>query len=60
MHDFARDVLFYVFKRARISAKKEASVNVLTDPQEGQSTLRPTDVMVYEWVGGKHACVDLT
>jgi hypothetical protein len=31
-----------------------------TDPQEGRSTLRPADVLVYGWVGGKHACVDLT
>jgi len=23
-------------------------------------TLRPADVMVYGWIGGKHACVDLT
>jgi hypothetical protein len=59
-HDFVRDVLFDVFRRARISAKKEAHANFLIDPQEGQSTLRPTDVMVYGWVGGKHACVDLT
>ena len=35
-------------------------MNFLTDPQEGRSTLRPADVMVYGWVGGKHACVDLT
>jgi hypothetical protein len=59
-HDFVRDVLFDVFRRAGISAKKEAHVNFLTDPQEGRSTLRPADVMVYGWVGGKHACVDLT
>ncbi|MCI35762.1 auxilin-like protein, partial [Trifolium medium] len=39
--------------------KKEAPVNFLTDPQEGRSTLRSADVL-YGWVGGKHACVDLT
>ncbi|MCI20166.1 auxilin-like protein [Trifolium medium] len=39
---------------------KEAPVNFLTDPQDERSTLRPTDVLVYGWVGGKHACVDLT
>jgi len=39
--------------------KKEAPVNFLTDPLERRSTLRPADVMVYGWVGGKHACVDL-
>ncbi|KAL5732102.1 hypothetical protein ACHQM5_004757 [Ranunculus cassubicifolius] len=43
-----------------IFAKKEAPVNFLTDPQEGRSTLRPADVLVFGWVGGKHACVDLT
>jgi hypothetical protein len=30
--------------------------NFLTDPQEGRSTLRPADVLVYGWIGGKHAC----
>jgi len=32
----------------------------LTDPLDRRSTLRHADVMVYGWVGGKHACVDLT
>ncbi|MCI11580.1 auxilin-like protein [Trifolium medium] len=59
-HDFVQDVLFDIFRRTRISVKKEAPVNFLTDPQEGRSTLRPADVMVYGWVDGKHACVDLT
>ena len=40
--------------------KKEAHVNFLTDPLEGRSILRSADVLVYGWVGGKHACVDLT
>ena len=35
-------------------------VNFLTDALDRRSTLRPADVMVYGWVGGKHACVDLT
>nr|ABD32857.1 hypothetical protein MtrDRAFT_AC149038g20v2 [Medicago truncatula] len=59
-HDFVRDVLFDIFRRAGVSVKKETSVNFLTDPLERRSTLRPADVMMYEWVGGKHACVDLT
>ncbi|GKA07808.1 hypothetical protein Tco_0687032 [Tanacetum coccineum] len=29
-------------------------------PLEGRSTLRPSNIHVFEWVGGKHACVDLT
>ncbi|GJR15355.1 hypothetical protein Tco_0798007 [Tanacetum coccineum] len=48
------------FGRVGISAKKEAPVNFLTNPSDGRSTLRPTDVLVFGWVGGKHACVDLT
>ncbi|KAK2385189.1 hypothetical protein QL285_072455 [Trifolium repens] len=59
-HDLVRDVLFDVFKRAGVSVKKETPVNFLTDPLEGRSTLRPADILVYGWVGGKHACVDLT
>ncbi|KAL6500200.1 hypothetical protein OROHE_025566 [Orobanche hederae] len=59
-HDLVRDVLFDIFPRARVSVKKEAPVNFLTDPHEGRSTLRPADILVYGWVGGKHACVDLT
>ncbi|KAK2380247.1 hypothetical protein QL285_067961 [Trifolium repens] len=51
---------FDVFKRARVSVKKEAPVNFLTDPLEGRSTLRSADILVYGWVGGKHTCVDLT
>ncbi|GJR64394.1 hypothetical protein Tco_0010459 [Tanacetum coccineum] len=59
-HDMVRDVLFYMCRRAGISAKKEAPVNFLTDPSDGRSTLRPADVLVFGWVGGKHAYVDLT
>ncbi|KAK2358664.1 hypothetical protein QL285_095835 [Trifolium repens] len=58
-HDLVQDVLFDIFRRARIYGKKEALVNFLTDSLEGRSTLRPADVLVYGWVGGKHACVDL-
>ncbi|KAJ0799682.1 putative exostosin [Helianthus annuus] len=59
-HDWVRDVLCDVLKRAGISAKKEAPVNFLTDPLEGRSTLRPADILVFGWEGEKHACVDLT
>ncbi|GKE45440.1 putative reverse transcriptase domain-containing protein [Tanacetum coccineum] len=59
-HDMARDVLFDICRRAGISAKKEAPVNFLTDPSDGRFTLRPADVLDFGWVGGKHACVDLT
>nr|GEV45597.1 auxilin-like protein [Tanacetum cinerariifolium] len=55
-----RDILFDICRRAGISAKKEALVNFLTDPSDGRSILRPADVLVFGWVRGKHACVDLT
>nr|GEY72342.1 auxilin-like protein [Tanacetum cinerariifolium] len=59
-HAMVRDVLFDIRRRAGISTKKEAPVNFLTDPSDGRSTLRHADVLVFGWVGGKHACVDLT
>ncbi|GJX53998.1 putative reverse transcriptase domain-containing protein [Tanacetum coccineum] len=60
LHDLLGLVLYDVLKRAGISSRKEAPVNFLTDPLEGRSTLRPADILVFGWAGGKHACVDLT
>nr|ABD32913.1 hypothetical protein MtrDRAFT_AC151000g2v2 [Medicago truncatula] len=60
MHNFVSDTFFDVFKQVGASMKKERHVNFLSDLPDGRSTLRPTNVMVYEWVGGKHAFVDLT
>ena len=34
-------------------------MNFLADPLDIRSTLMFVDDIVYEWVGGKHACVDL-
>ncbi|GKC10586.1 hypothetical protein Tco_1007368 [Tanacetum coccineum] len=59
-HDMVRDVLFDACRRVGISAKKEAHLNFFTDPLDGRSTLRPADVLIFGWVRGKHACVDLT
>ncbi|KAF5817390.1 hypothetical protein HanXRQr2_Chr02g0052461 [Helianthus annuus] len=59
-HDLVSDVHFDIFRRTGISAKKETPVNFLIELLEGRSTLRPTDILVFGWVGGKHACVDLT
>ncbi|KAJ0910369.1 hypothetical protein HanRHA438_Chr06g0251561 [Helianthus annuus] len=51
----------YVYNyKKEAPAKKEAPVNLFTYPAEGRSTLRPTDVLVFGWESGKHACVDLT
>jgi hypothetical protein len=35
-------------------------VNFFIDSQEGRSTLHPTNVLLYGWVGGEHACVNFT
>nr|GEW72604.1 reverse transcriptase domain-containing protein [Tanacetum cinerariifolium] len=59
-HDMVRDVLFDICRGSGISAKKESLVNFLTGLSNERSTLRPADVLVFRWVRGKHACVDLT
>lgn len=43
-----------------ISMKKEMSVNFLTDPHKGRLILTITNILVCEWVEGKHTCVNLT
>lgn len=53
-------VLFDIFQCTGVSVKKEATVNFLIVPQESRLTLRPTNILVYMWIGGKHVCVDLT
>ena len=50
---------FLIFRRTRVSMKKEAYANFLTDSLDRRSTPRSADVMVYESAGGKLACVDL-
>ncbi|KAL5710701.1 hypothetical protein ACHQM5_021234 [Ranunculus cassubicifolius] len=59
-HDHVRDILYDVIWRAGVQVKKEAQVNFLTDPSDGRSSLRPADVLIYNWSEGKHACVDVT
>lgn len=53
-------VLFDIFQCVVVSTKKDALVHFLTDPTEVRSTLRPGDILVFRWVGGKHTCLDLT
>lgn len=59
-HDFVKDVLFDIFRQFKVSVKKVTHVNLFTDPYKGRSTLIPTYVMVYDLVGEKHACMNLT
>nr|GEW25700.1 auxilin-like protein [Tanacetum cinerariifolium] len=57
----AHYLLNQVFLRGdEISAKKKTRVNFLTYPLDGTSTLRPADVLIFGWVGGKHVCAHLT
>jgi len=39
---------------------KKETLNFLTNPLDRRLTLRHADVMVYRWVRGKHARMDLT
>ncbi|KAL8245134.1 hypothetical protein R6Q59_011392 [Mikania micrantha] len=55
-HDLVRYVMCDVLKRANISAKKKAPVNILTDPLEGRSTIRPVDTYMFGWEG-ENTCV---
>jgi len=50
-------LFFLIYLGRQIFMKKEAPLKFLTDPQKGRSTLRPSYVRVYEWVGEKNACV---
>lgn len=40
--------------------KKKVLVNFFIDLHEGRPILRPDNVLMYVWLGGKHACVNLT
>jgi len=61
IHDFVMDVLFDIFRRAGVSVKnRRLWTSSLTHQIEDWHLGRPTNVMVYKWVEGKHACVDLT
>ncbi|KAL8265980.1 hypothetical protein R6Q59_003324 [Mikania micrantha] len=51
-HNLVRGVLCDVLKRANISAKKEAPMNLLTDVLEGRSTLRHANILVFGWEWG--------
>jgi len=53
IHDFVRDVLLDILRRAGLSVKNETHVNFLLDPLGERLTLRPTDVMVYGCIGWK-------
>ncbi|KAL5717905.1 hypothetical protein ACHQM5_010858 [Ranunculus cassubicifolius] len=57
-HDVVRDGLYDILRRAGIASKKEASLGF--NDERSSVVLRPADVLVYNWLNGKHTCVDLT
>nr|GEW76883.1 putative exostosin-like protein [Tanacetum cinerariifolium] len=59
-HNMVKDVFLDICRRVGISGKKEAHINFLTHSSGERSTLRSADVLVFGWVGGKHACMNLT
>nr|GEX26858.1 putative reverse transcriptase domain-containing protein [Tanacetum cinerariifolium] len=40
--------------------QERSPCELLTNPSDGRSTLKSANVLVFKWVEGKHACVDLT
>ncbi|KAL5714452.1 hypothetical protein ACHQM5_016415 [Ranunculus cassubicifolius] len=56
-HDMVRDGLQDILRRAGISSKKEADVSLAS---EEDVLLRPADILIHNWLSGKHTCVDLT
>ncbi|XP_023744251.1 uncharacterized protein LOC111892447 [Lactuca sativa] len=55
-----KDSALQARRHTGVSTEKESPVNFLTDPLEGRSALKPTDVLDFGWDGGKNACVHLT
>ncbi|GJR08519.1 hypothetical protein Tco_0791171 [Tanacetum coccineum] len=56
-HNIVCDTLVDICYRSRISASKEVDIGL-----EGgcEKPLRPTDMLLYSWVGGLDMCMDLT
>nr|GEZ43871.1 zinc finger, BED-type [Tanacetum cinerariifolium] len=50
----------YRMKEDRVNAQNKKNSAYSTSDSNGRSTLGPANVLVFGWVGGKHACVDLT
>lgn len=54
-----KDVLFEIFWQIGVPMKKKAPMNFLMVPLDRRSILRSADILMYECVWVKHACVDL-
>ena len=56
-HNLVRDMLVDICCRAGISVRKEAPVGFSS---EARKDLRPTDLLLFNWLHGKDACVHVT
>lgn len=59
-YEYVGNVLFDIFRWTRVYVKKKVLVIFFIHPHEGRPILRPDNVLMYVWVGGKYVCVDLT
>ena len=56
-HNLVRDMLVDVCCKAGVSVHKEAPLRFYS---EAGKNLRPTDILLFNWLQGKDACVDVT
>lgn len=56
-HDIARDTVFDICYKANVSARKEASLGLRSDSAKD---LKPADILMLNWEGGKDVCFDVT
>nr|GEW43800.1 hypothetical protein [Tanacetum cinerariifolium] len=56
-HNVVRDTLVDICYRSGISSGKEVDIGLYG---ERDKSLRPADVLLYSWDGGRDVCVDLT
>ncbi|GJW30403.1 hypothetical protein Tco_0047278 [Tanacetum coccineum] len=56
-HNVVRDTLVDICYRSGISSGKEVDIGL---SGERDKSLRPADVLLYSWDGGRDVCVDLT
>ncbi|GJX26090.1 hypothetical protein Tco_0232386 [Tanacetum coccineum] len=56
-HNLVRDILVDICSKVRIMVRKEAQMGFLS---EDGKDLRPADLLLFYWLQGKDACLDVT
>ncbi|KAL5708954.1 RNA helicase [Ranunculus cassubicifolius] len=57
-HDLVRDGVGDILHKAGIAMRKEVDLGLMSN--DGKSRLKPADLLLYNWVGGKDTCIDIT